>query len=278
MLHAIVWDIDPELINLFGVFSIRYYSLFFVGGLVLGYVVVKNIYKREGLPIDDIDTLATYIFIATVVGARLGHCLFYEPDYYLSHPLEMILPFRFGEDGFEMTGYRGLASHGGILGVFIAIWLYCRRTKTPFLAVLDRVAIGGALAAVFIRLANFMNSEIIGNPTGTDYGVIFKQVDMLPRHPAQLYESFAYLLIFVLIYFVYKKRGKGYQDGFNFGLFFTLLFVARFVIEFFKKNQVAFEEGMMFNMGQLLSVPFMLAGIGVMIWKWPGRGRPKTED
>ncbi len=271
MLLAITWDIDPELINLFGIFSIRYYSLLFVGGLVLGYYVVKNIYKREGLPTDDLETLATYIFIATIIGARLGHCLFYEPDYYLSHPLEMILPFRFGEGGFEMTGYRGLASHGGILGVFIAIWLYCRKTKTPFLAVLDRVAIGGALAAVFIRLANFMNSEIIGNPTGSDYGVIFKQVDDLPRHPAQLYEAGAYLLIFIIINYVYKNRGKGYQDGFNFGLFFTMLFIARFLIEFFKKNQVAFEEGMAFNMGQLLSIPFMLAGIAVMIWK-----RPKT--
>ena len=149
MLAAIVWDIDPELINLFGIFSVRYYSLLFVGGLVLGYLVVKNIYQREGLPIDDLETLATYIFIATVLGARLGHCLFYEPDYYLSRPLEMLLPFRFGENGFEVTGYRGLASHGGILGVFIAIWWYCRKTKTPLLAVLDRVAIGGALAAVF---------------------------------------------------------------------------------------------------------------------------------
>lgn len=264
---AISWGPNPVIFNLFGAMPIRYYSLLFAGGLFLGYLIVKKMYVKEGLDIENLDTLAFYIFVATVLGARLGHCLFYEPEYYLSHPLEMILPFNWKGGSFNYTGFLGLASHGGILGVFIAIWLYCRKTKEPFWGVLDKVAVAGSLTGACIRLGNFMNSEILGKATGTDFGVIFKRVDNIVRHPAQLYESLAYFTIFALLFFIYKRRPIKIGQGFIFGLFFTLLFASRFFIEFFKINQVAFEEGMTFNMGQLLSIPFMILGILVMFWK-----------
>lgn len=268
----IEWDLDPEITTLFGVLPIRYYSLLFGTGLMLGYLIVRNIFVREKLPIEYTDKLIVYIFIGTVLGARLGHCLFYEPDYYLSRPLEMLLPFKIDENGFQYTGFLGLASHGGIIGVFFSILYFCRKTKMTLFSVLDKVAIGGAITAVFIRLGNFMNSEILGKATGGNYGVIFKRVDNLARHPAQLYEAFAYLFIFILIYFLYKKKDGKREDGFIFGVFFTFLFVARFLIEFFKINQVDFEDGMLINMGQILSIPFFLIGLGVMIWK----RKPKT--
>ena len=194
----------------------------------------------------------------------IGNPLF--PEYYLSRPLEMLLPFSF-EGGFHFTGFLGLASHGGILGVFIAIWLYCRKHKYKIFDILDKVAIGGSLTGAFIRLGNFMNSEILGKATGSDYGIIFKQVDDVNRHPAQLYESLSYFLITIILYLVYQKRGKDHQAGFVFGLFFVLLFAARFIIEFFKINQVSFEDAMTYNMGQLLSIPFIVAGLLVMYWK-----------
>lgn len=266
-MKPIVWDVDPEIIRI-GSFAIRYYSVLFAGGLVLGYHVVKGMFLKEGRKIEDLDQLTIYIFIGTVLGARLGHCLFYEPEYYLQHPLEMILPFSWGKDGFEFTGYQGLASHGGILGVFIAIWYFCRKTKTPIFDILDKVSVAGALAGMCIRLGNFFNSEILGKATDGSWGVIFKQVDDVPRHPGQLYEALAYFAIFLLLFKLYKTPAVRERRGFIFGLFFTLLFLARFIIEFFKVNQVSFEDALTFNMGQLLSIPFIIAGVVVMIWSY----------
>lgn len=265
---AITWDVNPEIINLFGKISIRWYGLLFATGLILGFQIAKRLFIADGYSLKDIDKLAMYIFIATIVGARLGHCLFYEPAYYLSHPLEMILPVRFDNGKMIFQGYQGLASHGGILGVFLSIAFFCRQTKHSFFGVLDKVAVGGSLTGVFIRLGNLMNSEIIGKPTGSDSGFIFKMVDDIPRHPGQLYEALAYLLIFFILFYLYKRHKDKFNKGFIFGLFFALLFIARFIIEFFKINQVGFEDGMSFNMGQLLSIPFIIGGIAVMIWKW----------
>ena len=267
-LGAITWDVDPEIINLFGKLSIRWYGLLFASGLILGFQVAKRFFVADGYSLKDIDKLALYIFIATIVGARLGHCLFYEPAYYLSHPVEMLLPVSFTDGKMTFQGYQGLASHGGIFGVFLSIALFCWQTKHSFFGVLDKVAVGGSLTAVFIRLGNLMNSEIIGKPTGTDAGVIFKNVDNIPRHPGQFYESMSYLIIFFILFYLYKKHRHRFNKGFIFGLFFTLLFIARFIIEFFKINQVSFEDGMSYNMGQLLSIPFILGGVAVMIWKW----------
>ncbi len=263
----IIWDADPEIINLFGKISIRWYSLLFAGGLVLGFNVSKRLLLAEKWSMEDIDKLALFVFIATVLGARLGHCLFYEPEYYLSHPLEMLLPFSWKSGAFEVTGFRGLASHGGIFGVFLSILYFSRKYKKPIFSILDKAAVGGSCAAIFIRLGNFMNSEIIGKATGSDVGIIFKKVDDIPRHPGQLYEAFAYFTIFIILSYLYKKKKHIFSDGFIFGLFFTLLFIARFVIEYFKENQVGFEEGLSFNMGQLLSLPFIIGGIIVMYMK-----------
>lgn len=265
---AVIWDADPELINLFGKISIRWYGLLFAGGLILGFQVAKRLFLQDKFTLADIDKLAMYVFIATVLGARLGHCLFYEPEYYLTRPLEMILPFTWEGGNFKFTGYRGLASHGGILGVFLAILLFCYKTKNKVFSVLDKVAVAGSLTAVFIRLGNFMNSEIIGKPTGSDFGVIFKKVDDIVRHPGQLYESLSYLAIFFILFYLYKKKRHLFNEGFIFGLFFTLLFIARFFIEFTKINQVGFEENLTFNMGQLLSIPFIIGGVIVMFIKW----------
>jgi len=262
-----IWNTDPEIVNLFDTISLRYYSLLFAGGLALGYVVAKRFFIEDGFIEEDIEKLALWTFIATVLGARIGHCLFYEPEYYLSRPLEMILPISIDNGKVSFTGFQGLASHGGIFGVFLAIWWFARKSGKPIFGILDKISIGGALAAIFIRLGNFMNSEIIGKATGGDYGVVFQRVDAIPRHPAQLYESFSYLLIFCLIFYLYKKRKAQFEPGFIFGLFFTLLFVARFIIEFFKENQVGFEDGMALNMGQWLSVPGIIIGVVMMFIK-----------
>ena len=261
---TINWDIDPELINLFGILSLRYYSLLFALGLMLGYIVVRRIWIQEQMEIVLLEKLGMYIFTATLVGARVGHCLFYEPAYYLRRPWEIILPFTIENGAIEFTGYQGLASHGGILAVFIAIIIFSRKYKLNVYDILDKVAVGGALTAVFIRLGNFMNSEIIGIPTDSSFGVVFKRVDNIVRHPAQLYEALSYFAIFLIIYFLYKSE-KSKAHGFVFGLFFCLLFASRFIIEFVKIEQVNFEKGMIFNMGQLLSLPFIILGIALMI-------------
>ena len=245
---AFDWDIDPEWFRLFDVLSVRYYSILFVSGLLLGLQVVKKLWLKDNWPVEELDRLTIFVFVATVVGARLGHCLFYDGN-------------------FEFTGFQGLASHGGIFAVFLAIWIFSFRSKKSFFSILDKVAVGGSLTAVFIRLGNFMNSEIIGKATNSDYGVVFKKVDNVLRHPSQLYEAFAYLLIYITLHLVYKNKGKR-KDGFVFGLFFTLLFIARFLIEYTKINQVAFEDGMMMNMGQILSIPFIVLGLIVMVLKF----------
>jgi len=268
MIGYINWNVDPEITNLFGLISLRYYGILFMTGLMMGYLIVRQLYRKENIPVGNLDRLTIYIFIGTIIGARLGHCMFYEPEYYLRNPLEIILPFKWKIGGnFEFTGYQGLASHGGAIGVLLAILLYCRKNNFGFLWVLDRIAIATPLTGLFIRFGNFMNSEIIGEPTNSNFGVVFQKVDLLPRHPAQLYEALAYLLIFIILVWNFSKFKKTKKDGYTFGLFLIMLFTARFFIEFFKINQVDFENGMLINMGQLLSIPFILSGIGLMIWK-----------
>jgi prolipoprotein diacylglyceryl transferase len=266
ILSFIHWNIDPEIINVFGI-SIRYYGLLFVSGLILCMYTLGWIYKRENIPSDNLEKLTIYCMIGIIAGARLGHCLFYEPSYYLSHPLEMILPVTFLPDGgIKFSGYRGLASHGGVLGLLIALYIYSRKTKHSLIDALDLIAVVSGLSFAFIRLGNFMNSEIIGMPTSKPWGVIFERVDNIPRHPTQLYEAFSYFIIFAVMMILYKKRRDRLRNGFFFGLGSVLFFTARFVIEFLKEDQVGFEKGMTFNMGQLLSIPFILAGIAFMIY------------
>jgi prolipoprotein diacylglyceryl transferase len=205
--------------------------------------------------------------VGVFAGARLAHCLFYEPSYYFSHPLEIILPIQPNADGgYKFSGFQGLASHGGTLGLIIALIIYARKTKESILKTVDLIAIVAPLGACFIRLANLMNSEINGIPTNVPWAFIFVREDNLPRHPAQLYEAISYLLIFGLMLYLYKTRRENLKNGFFFGLVITLIFVARFFIEFFKEKQVPFEEQMQFDMGQLLSIPFIVLGIGFMIY------------
>ena len=262
----ISWNADPEIINVLGI-SIRYYGLLFVSGLILCIYILGWIYKRENIPSEHLEKLSIYSMIGILVGARLGHCLFYEPSYYLSHPLEMILPVTFPPDGgIKFSGYQGLASHGGVIASLIAIYFYSRKTKHSMIDTLDLIAVVSGIFFGFIRLGNFMNSEIIGTPTTLPWGVIFERVDNIPRHPAQLYEAISYFIIFTIMMTLYKKMRARLKNGFLFGLATVLFFTARFIIEFAKENQVGFEDGMTLNMGQLLSLPYIAVGIGFIIY------------
>ena len=264
--NYIYWNVNPEIINIFGI-SIRYYGLLFVGGLILSIYILSKIFKLENIPPGYLEKLSLYGMIGIIIGARLGHCLFYEPSYYLAHPLEMILPIQQQPGGgFKFTGYQGLASHGGAIGMLIALIIYHIKTKQSMLKTIDLVSIVGPVAGCFIRLGNLMNSEIIGLPTTMPWAFVFARVDYIPRHPAQLYEAIAYFLIFLIMLFLYKKWRRKQLNGFFFGLTLTLVFVARFLIEFIKENQVDFEDNLTINMGQILSLPYILVGIAFMIY------------
>src|SRR5450759_994504 len=260
--NYIYWNVDPEIINVFGI-SIRYYGLLFVGGLILCIYILGWIFGRENIPQELLEKLSIYGVIGIFVGARLGHCLFYEPSYYFAHPLEMILPIQpLPGGGYKFSGYQGLASHGGALGLIIALIIYSRKTKQPFMKTIDLISIVAPLGGCFIRLGNLMNSEIIGVPTTKPWAFVFAQVDNIPRHPAQLYEALSYLLIFVILIMLYKYMRIKLQNGFFFGLSLTMIFVARFLIEFIKEKQVDFEENLTIDMGQILSIPYIIIGIG----------------
>jgi len=265
-MNYIHWNIDPEIINVFGI-SIRYYGLLFVTGLILCVYILGWIFKKENIAQENLEKLSIYGMIGILVGARLGHCLFYEPAYYLSNPLEMLLPIRFlKEGGIEFIGYQGLASHGGALGLIIALILYSRKTKQPIIDTIDLIAVVAALGGGFIRLADLMNSEIIGMPTTKPWGFIFERVDNIPRHPAQLYEAISYFLIFLIMIALYKTKRERLKNGFFFGLTLVLIFTARFLIEFVKERQVAFEANLKLDMGQILSIPYILIGIAFIIY------------
>ena len=274
----ITWNPDVVALDL-GFFAIRWYSLFWAIGLVSVYLLMHKLYRQQKISEEQFEPMFMYCFLGILIGARLGHCLFYEPDYYLSHPVEMILPIRETLDPklwtkwimwlptsnesthWTFTGYEGLASHGGTLGLMLALWLYARHVKLRFLHVLDNVAIITPVCACAIRLGNLMNSEIIGRPTEVPWAFIFEKVDMLPRHPGQLYEAICYAIFFGIHWYFYRRYPKKVGTGFFFGLCLFLIFTSRIFIEYTKENQEAFEDGMLFNMGQLLSVPFVVLGL-----------------
>lgn len=267
ILNYILWNPSLEAFRLGG-FSIRWYSLCWLIGLLLAYLMVKRLYKEQKIKEELFDPLFFYCFIGILVGARLGHCLFYQPDYFLtswSHVVEMLLPIHFlPEGGWRFTGYEGLASHGGTLGLMIALWLYVRKTKIGIWQVLDNIAIATPVTACFIRLGNLMNSEIIGKITDVPWAFIFERVDTMPRHPGQLYEAIAYALLLFIGWAAYRRWPKRVGTGFFFGLCLTYIFTARFFIEYTKDIQEAFEAGMPLNMGQLLSIPFIILGVVCM--------------
>lgn len=258
------WNADPIFLQL-GPIAIHWYGVLFAAGFLIGYYLMQRMYRKENRPTNQLDELLTYIFIGTVVGARLAHTLIYEPDYYLAHPIEILEVWQ-----------GGLASHGGGLGVLLAIWYFIRKhPENTYLWVADRLVIPTALTGCFIRLGNFMNSEILGNPTDGTWGVVFQRVDSIPRHPAQLYESICYLFTFLILLACYHK-GKGKQSGFLFGLFMILIFVARFAVEFFKTPQADYEAGFEISVGQWLSVPFILLGIIMLVRSYKIRQKQGT--
>ena len=263
----ILWNPDLEIFRI-GNFAIRWYSTCWLIGLALAYFIVKWLYKDQKVKDAYFDPLFMYCFLGILIGARLGHCLFYQPEYFLSswtHVVEMFLPIHQMADGsWKFTGYEGLASHGGTIGLMVALYLYYRKTGMNLWHVLDDIAIATPITACFIRLGNLMNSEIIGTPTNVPWAFIFERVDMTPRHPGQLYEAIAYFFFFFVMLHFYKRSSKEVGTGFYFGLCLTLIFTFRFFIEYTKDIQVDFESGMIFNMGQLLSIPFIILGIACM--------------
>lgn len=264
----ILWNPGEVALHL-GSFAIRWYSLCWLVGLLSGYFMVKWLFKHQKISDEKFEPLFIYCFVGILVGARLGHCLFYQPDYYLSsgqHFIEMLLPIKFFANGdWKFVGYEGLASHGGTLGLMFALWLYCRNMKMPLWTVLDNIAIATPIVACCIRLGNLMNSEIIGRPTDVPWAFIFQRVDDLPRHPGQLYEAIAYFLMMFVGWYFYRSGKKEVGKGFFFGLCLTMIFTFRFFIEYTKDIQETFEQGMLFNMGQLLSVPLIALGIFCMV-------------
>ena len=263
VIDTIIWDPSDSIIDL-GFFALRYYSMFFLLAFVSSYIVVKKQFEKYGVDVALMDPLTVYVVLGTLIGARLGHCLFYDFAYYSQHPLEIILPFTFSPE-FRITGFQGLASHGGGIGIMVSLILFCRKFKLRLWFMLDQIALVVPLAGTFIRLGNLMNSEIIGKPTDVSWAFIFLKDDNIPRHPAQLYEAIAYLTIFSIVYFLVKKYPK--SPGFYFGMVIFLIFCFRLAIEFIKEDQSAFEAGLLLNMGQILSIPFILTGLIIMYMK-----------
>jgi prolipoprotein diacylglyceryl transferase len=265
-----VWRLAPE------VFSFsplpRWYGLIFMCGVLASYFITRRLFVRDGLRWELADRLLVYVIVGMIVGMRLGHCLFYQPEIYLKNPIQIL-----------MIWEGGYASHGGFLGVIIALIIFARRyVDGRFLFLGDRVSVGCMLAAAGIRVGNFFNSEMIGRPSSEPWAVTFALVDNVPRHPTQLYEAIGYVVIFAIGYALARPQGLLRQPGRLLGVIMILGFSWRFFVEFFKVEQVAFEADMSLNMGQWLSVPFVLLGIALALnlqAKWratPEAAKPAT--
>jgi phosphatidylglycerol---prolipoprotein diacylglyceryl transferase len=256
-LAYIHWDVDPEIFRL-GVFAVRWYGLFFALGFLLSYYVMARFFKKEGVQAELLDKLTMYMIIATIIGARLGHCLFYEPGYYLKNPLEILKIWE-----------GGLASHGAAIAIIIALWLFARKYKiVSFFWVIDRIVICVALAGFFIRMGNLMNSEIIGKATSVPWAFVFERLYPVvqgPHHPTQIYEALSYFMIFLYLLWIYNKNQGRLPEAYLFSIFLITLFSVRFLIEFLKEVQVDFESTWALNLGQILSLPFIVAGILIFL-------------
>ena len=268
ILTFITWNVDPDMFVIpFLNHPVRWYGLSWALAFLLSQQVMYYIYKREGRAREEVDSLTIYMVIAAIGGARLGHVLFYEPADFFSQPLKIFAIWE-----------GGLASHGGAIGILIALYFFARKTNVKYLWIVDRLVIVSALSGCLIRLGNLMNSEMIGLPTSLPWGFVFTRVDNIPRHPAQLYEAIYCLFIFIFLFWLYYKKGRTLNNGVLTGLFLIILFGLRFVDEFFKINQEAFEDGLLLNMGQILSIPFVLIGIVILIrsMRNPPSGRLKN--
>ena len=268
LLNYIVWNPDLEAFNL-GPITVRWYGLMWIIGLALAYLMVKRLYKEQKIKDELFDPLFIYCFFGILIGARLGHCIFYQPGDFLTSwkgIIEMLLPIHFMADGsWKVVGYAGLASHGGTLGLMIALWLYVRKTNLSIWTVLDNIAIATGITACFIRLGNLMNSEIIGKITDVPWAFIFEKVDAAPRHPGQLYEAIAYAILFFIMWALHKKMPEKIGTGWYFGFCLAYIFTFRFFIEYTKEIQEAFEASLPLDMGQILSIPFVILGVYCMI-------------
>ncbi len=252
------WNPDPVAFSL-GVIHVRWYGLLFALPFAVGYYIMRNMFERENQPVQHLDTLLTYVVISTVIGARLGHCLFYEPKIYLAEPIRILKIWE-----------GGLASHGAGIGVIMGLLLFSQKTRISFWWIADRLAILVGLAGLTIRTGNLFNSEIYGKPTDLPWAFIFERVDAVPRHPTQIYEALSYFAVFLWMFWIYRKRvreGKTMKPGWFLGLLLILIFTLRLLIEFLKEPQVEFEQNMLINMGQLLSLPFIAVGIFLMLRK-----------
>jgi len=249
-----IWNVDPNILTL-GPLQLRWYGLLFVGSFFLGLMLLQWIYKRENRDPAVLDNLLLYIMAGAVIGARLMHCFAYEPEFYLSHPLEIFKVWK-----------GGLASHGGLLGVLIALYVFAKKYNESYMWLLSRVAIPGALTAAFVRFGNLFNSEILGLPTDKPWAIIFERVDMIPRHPVQLYEAFSYLTLLALLVFIYKRVSPSFATKILPGIFLTFMFILRFLLEYTKTRQADYTTSLPFTTGQMLSIPFILIGIIWIIW------------
>lgn len=268
LLAKIDWAPSETLFKI-GSFGVHYYSLMFVIAFGLGYYLMKKIFEKEKIPLEYLESLFVYMVISILLGARLGDVFFYSWDYYQDHFIEILLPIRETSDGYSFTGFRGLASHGAVIGALIGLYFYKRKLKQKSLLwLLDRITVPVALGAAFVRLGNFFNSEIVGKYTGTNFGVVFlNNRETLPRHPAQLYEAICYLILFFLLRAAFKTTKKD-KPGYLIGFFFTGMFTIRFLIEFIKESQGGFEEIMpFFSTGQWLSIPLVILGLFLVLRK-----------
>ena len=266
-------DWDPIKSIDLGFFELHFYSVMWILAFIFAFYLTKRIYKNENQSNESLDSLFIYSVLGIMIGARLGHVIFYQSDLISEDFFSIFLPFKF-KGGIEFTGFQGLASHGAAIGMIISMYLYNKRVlNKTILWVLDRVVIATALGAVFVRIGNFINSEIVGKKTESALGVIFKQNgENFARHPAQLYEAFCYVFVFLILFYFYWKTNKSKQQGFLFGLFLVLLWTVRFFVEFVKEAQNIERAEWLLNTGQLLSIPFVLIGLYFMfIYK------PKTD-
>ena len=276
------WNPDLVFFHL-GPLAVRWYGLCWLVGFAVAYLLVRRLYREQKIKDELFDPLFIYCFMGILIGARLGHCIFYEPDYFLTSVrgiIEMFLPIRFVDGNinyagnwlFQLTGgaaafvgYEGLASHGGTLGLMIALWLYVKKTKLSLWRVLDNIAIATGSMACFIRLGNLMNSEIIGKVTDVPWAFIFERVDQMPRHPGQLYEAIAYAILFGILWYLHKRMPEKIGTGWYFGFCLAYIFTFRFFIEYTKEVQEAFEASLPLDMGQILSIPFVILGVWCMV-------------
>lgn len=260
-LLQISWDASPEIFRI-GNLAVRWYGLFWALSFYIGYEIVFRMFKKERIPLAHVDKLLVYMAAGSIIGARLGHCFFYDFNYYWQNPVEIL-----------MIWQGGLASHGGVVGILLALYLYQKKVSNQsFWWLLDRLVIPISLAAFFIRMGNLMNSEIYGVETALPWGFIFEaRGETMPKHPTQFYEGIPYLLLFISLGWLYLKKRQVLPTGFITGLFAFVMFSVRFLVEFVKEDQSKFEANMWLNMGQILSIPLIIWSLFVLYKNWPAK-------